>query len=80
VTFERCRDFVGTRAKRASLSGWDANDSGRTFKTTSRFKRVSRARYTSPIPPGAHLGDHFVDTDARAWAECHCRATMRFRI
>src|SRR5262245_38471816 len=40
-----------SRLKRASRSGSLANASGRTLMATSRFRRASRARYTSPIPP-----------------------------
>ena len=32
-------------------SGSAANDAGMIFSATSRFSRVSRARYTSPMPP-----------------------------
>src|SRR5580704_5147723 len=38
-------------SKRRSRSLSLAKDSGRIFKATSRPKRVSRARYTSPMPP-----------------------------
>ena len=31
--------------------GVGGEDSGRTFSATSRLSRVSRARYTSPMPP-----------------------------
>ena len=34
---------------------WIVNCSGRTFRATSRPRRVSRARYTSPIPPSPSL-------------------------
>jgi hypothetical protein len=35
----------------AARSASEANDSGRIVSATSRFSRVSRARYTSPMPP-----------------------------
>src|SRR5262249_45131815 len=41
---------------RFSLDASDASAEGRTLTATSRPKRVSRARYTSPIPP-APSGD-----------------------
>src|SRR5215471_2269023 len=40
-----------SRLNRASRSGSAANSAGRIFRATSRFSFVSRARYTSPIPP-----------------------------
>src|SRR6476619_1280465 len=40
-----------SRWKRARRSGSLANESGSTFSATSRLSFVSRARYTSPIPP-----------------------------
>src|SRR5882762_210781 len=40
-----------SRWKRARRSGSSANVSGMTFNATSRPSFVSRARYTSPIPP-----------------------------
>lgn len=47
----QCREHFGFALKRANRSASAANDSGRIFSATSRFRRVSRARYTSPIPP-----------------------------
>ncbi len=38
-------------SKRCRRSVSRAKDSGRIFKATSRPNRVSRARYTSPMPP-----------------------------
>ena len=38
-------------SKRRTRSGSAANASGRTLIATSRPRRVSRARYTSPMPP-----------------------------
>src|SRR6266567_5824017 len=38
-------------SKRRSRSVSWANDGGKVFTATSRRKRASRARYTSPIPP-----------------------------
>src|SRR5262245_43088849 len=40
-----------SRSKRARRSGSAAKRSGRTLIATSRFRRASRARYTSPMPP-----------------------------
>src|SRR5215510_3041362 len=40
-----------SRSRRSSLAGWLVNASGSTLIATSRCSRVSRARYTSPIPP-----------------------------
>ena len=40
-----------SRLKRASRSGSPATLAGRTLIATSRLSFVSRARYTSPIPP-----------------------------
>jgi len=45
-----------SRSKRWRKSGEEINRSGNTFTATSRPRRVSRARYTSPIPP-APSGD-----------------------
>ena len=42
---------LASRSKRASNSGFDAKSAGRILIATSRSKRVSRARHTSPIPP-----------------------------
>ncbi len=38
-------------SNRRSRSWSDASDSGSTLIATSRARRLSRARYTSPIPP-----------------------------
>src|SRR6476646_1445542 len=43
--------FLASRAKRSRESRSLANLAARTFSATVRFRRVSRARYTSPIPP-----------------------------
>src|SRR4051812_6411220 len=40
-----------SRVNRAQRSGSAANSGGRIFSATSRRSFVSRARYTSPIPP-----------------------------
>jgi hypothetical protein len=40
-----------TRRERARRSGSCANADGKTLMATSRDRRVSRARYTSPMPP-----------------------------
>src|SRR5215510_11211521 len=40
-----------SRLKRASRSGSRSNACGRIFRATSRLSRVSRPRYTSPVPP-----------------------------
>ena len=45
-----------SRPNRASASASSASRSGSTFTATIRSSRVSRARYTSPIPP-APSGD-----------------------
>src|SRR5689334_21866426 len=45
---EEARASCSNRARRSRLS---ANSAGRTFTATSRPSRVSRARYTSPMPP-----------------------------
>jgi hypothetical protein len=45
------REYLRLRAKRARRSESSANFSGRTLIATSRPSRVSRARYTSPMPP-----------------------------
>src|SRR5687768_1743981 len=44
-----------SRSKRIRRSGSLANDSGRIFSATSRSSLVSRARYTSPMPPAPIL-------------------------
>ena len=55
--WRRCWDGSARRAscasrwKRATRSASCANASGRTLIATSRSSRVSRARYTSPMPP-----------------------------
>jgi hypothetical protein len=43
-------------SKRLKRSGLEASASGNTLIASSRERRVSRARYTSPIPP-APRGD-----------------------
>src|SRR4029453_9262364 len=40
-----------SRSKRATASGFPATDGGTTLIATSRSRRRSRARYTSPMPP-----------------------------
>src|SRR5580704_11268586 len=45
-----------SRSNRWRTSGASANPCVRTFTATARSSRVSRARYTSPIPP-APRGD-----------------------
>src|SRR5271167_5070072 len=40
-----------SRSKRSRNSGRSARCPGRTLMATMRLRRVSRARYTSPIPP-----------------------------
>ena len=42
---------MASRWNRATRSASAANASGRTLIATSRSSRVSRARYTSPMPP-----------------------------
>src|SRR6266508_3879025 len=42
---------LASRWKRASRSASLANSAGSALIATSRWSRVSRARYTSPIPP-----------------------------
>ena len=44
-------EHFGLALERASRPGSEATNCGKVFSATSRFKRVSRARYTSPIPP-----------------------------
>ena len=59
--WRRCSDDSATRASalravnRASRSGSCANESGRILSATSRSSFVSRARYTSPMPPSPML-------------------------
>ena len=45
------REDLRFALNRASRSASVANESGRTLMATSRFSFVSRARYTSPMPP-----------------------------
>jgi hypothetical protein len=45
------RDCLASLSKRWRISSDDESCSGRTLMATSRPSRVSRARYTSPIPP-----------------------------
>ena len=54
------REHLRLALKRASRSGSAANGSGRTLIATSRFSFVSRARYTSPIPPSPMRRGDFV--------------------
>src|SRR5262245_19303786 len=42
---------LASRSKRCRLSGDEASRAGSTLTATSRPSRVSRARYTSPMPP-----------------------------
>ena len=42
--------------------------SGRILIATSRFRFVSRARYTSPMPPAPSAAD-FVRAETGAWRE-----------
>src|SRR5580658_6144475 len=60
---------LASRSKRASLSGSCARAAGRILIATSRSSLVSRARYTSPIPPapiGARIsyGPSLAPTDS----------------
>src|SRR5664279_2649079 len=48
---ESCEIVFASRSNRWRTSGEDAMCVGRTFTATVRSSRVSRARYTSPIPP-----------------------------
>jgi len=43
--------LMASRSNRCLRTGSAENSAGKIFTATSRPKRVSRARYTSPIPP-----------------------------
>src|SRR5580765_1664663 len=47
----RAEADLASRSKRARRSASDEISAGSTLIATSRPRRVSRARYTSPIPP-----------------------------
>ena len=55
--------------KRASRSESSANASGRILRATSRFSFVSRARYTSPMPPAPRAESDLVRAEAGAGGE-----------
>src|SRR5580765_1379811 len=48
---ESCEIVFASRSKRWRTSGDEDRWDGRTLTATVRSSRVSRARYTSPIPP-----------------------------
>src|SRR6266542_1994614 len=48
---EICEIVFASRSKRWRSSGEEERCCGRTLIATVRSRRVSRARYTSPIPP-----------------------------
>ena len=60
-----------SRSKRASACGFSARRSGSTLTATSRCSRVSRARYTSPIPPAPIGDEHFIGSEPRAGSKGH---------
>ncbi len=53
---ESCEIVFASRSSRWRSSGEEDMCAGRTFTATSRPRRVSFARYTSPIPP-APIGE-----------------------
>ncbi len=53
---ESCEIVFASRSNRCRVSGDADMCDGSTFTATVRSSRVSRARYTSPIPP-APSGD-----------------------
>ena len=55
-----------SRSKRASRSGSERKTSATTLMATSRPSFVSRARYTSPIPPAPRTRKNLVRTDLPA--------------
>src|SRR5262245_2257329 len=58
--WDRAATALASRSNRARRSGSYMNGLGSTLMATSRSSRVSRARYTSPMPPepsGAMLSD-----------------------
>src|ERR1700682_6120804 len=57
-----------SRSNRASTPGSAATDSGSTLIATSRSSFLSRARYTSPIPP-APMGERISDGARRVPGE-----------
>src|SRR5713101_2876751 len=49
-----CESFetaLASRSRRCRKEGSEDRSAGRTLRATSRSRRVSRARYTSPMPP-----------------------------
>ena len=58
-------------SKRRSRSGSAANTAGRTLIATSRPRRVSRARYTSPYAARADLGSDLVRAESGASSQSH---------
>ena len=54
-----------------------ANASGRTLIATSRSSFVSRARYTSPMPPAPMGGEDFIGAEAGAGSEGHQLSSAR---
>src|SRR5207248_10395770 len=71
---------LASRSKRAFRSGLAERCCGRTLMATSRPSRVSRARYTSPMPPAPSgdaisYGPNFVPAPIKllihSLANCH---------
>ena len=63
-----------SRSKRARTSGFADRCCGSTLTATSRPSRVSRARYTSPMPPAPSGASDFVGTEAGAGRQRHGEA------
>ena len=60
-----------SRSKRARHSTSDASASGSIFSATSRASLVSRARYTSPMPPRPMIDITLENAESRAWRQRH---------
>ena len=64
-----------SRSKRRRRSGSAAKSSGRTLTATSRPRRGSRARYTSPMPPAPRSSSDLVGPEPRPCQKRHARAS-----
>src|SRR5688572_6406725 len=50
-TCDSCADVCASRVNRVRMAGSYASSGGSTLIATDRFRRMSRARYTTDIPP-----------------------------
>ena len=65
-----------SRSNRASAAGSSVTAAGTILMATSRCRRLSRARYTSPMPPAPSRPVISVRTKERARSERHLRSRI----